>query len=164
MAVILRAARPADAPAIAAIWNPVIRDTTITFTTLEKTEAGLATDMAAKAAAGQPFLVAEEDGMLLGFATYGAFRSGPGYAHVAEHTVILAPAARGKGIGTALIAALCDHARAAGIVQMIGGISAENTAGLAFHARAGFTEIARLPGVGAKFGRTIDLVLMARRV
>jgi phosphinothricin acetyltransferase len=133
----------------------------VTFTTIEKTAAGLEADMAARAAAGQPFLVAERDGVL-GFASYGAFRSGPGYAHVAEHTVILGPAARGQGMGTALVDALCLQARAAGIMQLIGGISAENAAGLAFHARVGFVEIARLPAVGAKFGRLIDLVLMAR--
>lgn len=160
--MILRAARPADAPLIAAIWNPVIRDTTITFTTEEKTVPGLQADLATKAQAGQPFLVAERQGGLLGFATYGAFRSGPGYAHVAEHTVILAPAARGQGVGRALIDALCDHGRAAGLAQIIGGVSAENADGLAFHARLGFVQIARLPGVGRKFGRLIDLVLMAR--
>ncbi len=159
--MILRAAAPADAPAIAAIWNPVIRETTITFTTTEKTADGLCADMATKAAAGQPFLVAD-DGGVVGFATYGAFRAGAGYAHVAEHTILLHPAARGSGVGRALLGALCDHARAAGVLQVIGGISAENAAALAFHARQGFVEIARLPAVGRKFGRFIDLVLVAR--
>jgi phosphinothricin acetyltransferase len=159
--VILRPATPADAPAIAAIWNPIIRETTVTFTTEEKTFEGLVADIALRAALYQPFLVADHDGVL-GFATYGAFRAGPGYAHVGEHTVILGPAARGQGVGRAMLGALCDHARAAGLTQMIGGISAENATALAFHARMEFAEIARLPGVGRKFGRFIDLVLLAR--
>lgn len=161
--MIIRPATPDDAPAIAAIWNPVIRDTTVTFTTQEKTATDLAADMATRAAAGQPFLVADAGG-IAGFALYGAFRNGPGYAHVAEHTVILDTGARGHGIGRALVDAVCVHGRAAGLLQLVGGISAENVAGLAFHARCGFVEIARLPAVGRKFGRFIDLVLMARRL
>lgn len=158
----IRPATPADCAAIAAIWNPVIRDTAITFTTLEKTGAGLAATLAEKAAAGLPFLVAAEE-EVLGFATYGAFRSGPGYARTMEHTVVLGPAARGRGIGRALMAALEDHARARGVHSLIAGVSAENPAGRAFHAALGYAEIAVLPEVGFKFGRWMDLVLMQKR-
>jgi L-amino acid N-acyltransferase len=158
----LRAAQRQDAPAIAAIWNPVIRETAATFTTLEKTPAGLAADVAARAAEGKAFLLAEEDGQVLGFATYFQFRNGPGYARTMEHTVVLSPAARGRGVGRALMAALEDHARAGGAHSLWAGVSAENPAGLGFHRAIGFAEIARLPEVGFKFGRWMDLVLMQK--
>ncbi len=159
----IRDAGPADCAAVAALWNPVIRDTPITFTTQEKTVAGLQQALAEKAAAGFPFLVADVAGAVAGFATYGAFRNGPGYARTAEHTIILGPGARGKGLGRGLMAALEARARAAGLHSLIAGVSAENPAGRAFHAAIGFAEIAVLPEVGYKFGRYMDLVLMQKR-
>ncbi|MHC0053875.1 GNAT family N-acetyltransferase [Actibacterium sp. D379-3] len=158
----IRAAGPGDIPAIMSIWNPVIRDTLITFNPQEKTAADLAHLLAAKADAGHPFLVAEAAGLVLGFATYGAFRSGAGYAHTMEHTVILAPAARGQGTGRALIAGLVAQARAAGAHSLIAGVSAANPGGVAFHAAVGFAEVARLPQVGRKFDQWLDLVLMQK--
>lgn len=158
----IRAATGADIPAILDIWNPVIRDSTITFSPVERTPGDLAAMLADKAAGGFPFLVDADAGGVTGFATCGAFRAGPGYAHTREHTVLLAPRARGRGIGRALVAAVCDDARRRGIHSMIGGISAENAAGIAFHAAIGFAETARLPAVGQKFGRWLDLVLMQK--
>ena len=160
--MILRPAEARDAPAVAAILSPVIRETAATFTTLEKTPDGLAADFAVRAAEGKLFLLAEEAGELLGFATYFQFRNGPGYARTMEHSIILAPAARGRGVGRALMAALEDHARAAGVHSLWAGVSAENSAGIAFHRSVGFAEVARLPEVGHKFGRWMDLVLMQK--
>ena len=159
--MIIRRAEAGDVSAILDIWNPLIRDTSVTFTTLEKTAQGLADDIAAR---GDAFLVAEAAGQILGFATYGAFRSGPGYAHTAEHSVILAGDARGQGVGRALMARLEDHARTQGIHVLIAGVSGENEAAIAFHRAIGFTEAARLPEVGRKFGRWMDLVLLQKRL
>jgi L-amino acid N-acyltransferase len=160
--VILRTAEARDAAGVAAIWNPVIRDTAATFTTLEKTPEGLAADFATRAAEGKLFLLAEVAGEILGFATYFQFRNGPGYARTMEHSIILAPAARRRGIGRALMAALEDHVRAGGVHSLWAGVSAENPQGVAFHRSVGFAEIARLPEVGYKFGRWMDLVLMQK--
>lgn len=160
--MIIRAATERDAGAVAAIWNPVIRDTLITFNSVEKSEDELIRSFAEKAAAGHAFLVAEAAGELLGFATYGQFRGGAGYAHTMEHTVILAEAARGRGTGRALLQAIEAHARDGGAHSMFAGVSAANPAGIAFHAALGYAEAARLCQVGRKSGQWIDLVLMQK--
>lgn len=154
----IRPARPEDAAAITAIWNRLIRETTSTFTTEEKTEA----DIAARIGAGVPWWVAAEGGAVLGHATYSQFRGGPGYARSMEHSVHLDPAAGGRGLGRALMAALEDHARAAGVHVMVAGVSGDNAAGIAFHAALGYRETGRLPEVGFKWGRWLDLVLMQK--
>lgn len=154
----IRAARAQDATALAAIWNPVIRDTAITFTPLEKTPAAIAAMIGERAC----FLVADEKGAVQGFASYAPFRNGPGYARTQEHSVILAPSARGRGIGRALMAALEAQARVAGHHAMIGGVSGSNPEGIAFHAALGYREVGRLPEVGWKLGRWHDLVLMQK--
>lgn len=158
----IRDATPADAPAIAAIWNPVIRDTAITFNAAEKSDADIAAMIRTRHADGHGFLLAEEGGQILGFATYAQFRGGVGYARTMEHTILLGPTAQGRGLGRALMTALENHARAGGAMSLFAGVSAENPAGRAFHAALGFAEVAILQRVGFKFGRTMDLVLMQK--
>jgi phosphinothricin acetyltransferase len=154
----IRPAQAPDAPAIAAIWNRVIRDTTATFTTAEKEPAALARTIAE----GAPFHVAETAGAPLGFVTAGQFRAGPGYARTWEHSVHVAPAGQGRGLGRALMAALEADLAARGVHSLIAGVSGENPGGAAFHAALGYREIARLPQVGWKFGRWHDLVLLQK--
>ena len=153
----IRAARAEDAAILAAIWNPWIRETAVTFNAIEKTEA----DMQAMIAERDCFLVYINNG-LQGFATYSQFRGGIGYATCMEHTVILSPEARGRGVGRALLAAVEAHARAAGAHQMIAGVSGENPQGRAFHAAMGYHEVALIREAGFKFGRFMDLVLMQK--
>ena len=97
-----------------------------------------------------------------GFATYGQFRGGNGYATCIEHTVILSPTAHGNGLGRALMQAVESHARDHGAHQMIAGISAENPAAITFHSKLGYHHTATIPQAGYKFGRFIDLVLMQK--
>ncbi|MGB1208696.1 MAG: GNAT family N-acetyltransferase, partial [Paracoccaceae bacterium] len=130
-AVHIRAAQKVDAGAIAAIWNPVIATTAITFTTATKTPEALAQDIARK---GPAFQVACVDGRVVGFATYGPFRNGPGYAYTREHTIVLAPQAQGFGVGRALMQAIETAAMAEGIHSLWAGVSGENPAGVRFHA------------------------------
>lgn len=156
--MIVRAASPDDAEAIVDIINPIVRETTITFTTEEKT----AEEFAALIAGGRPVWVSESDGRVTGYATYFPFRNGPGYRRTMEHSIALMPDGRGRGIGRALMAALESGAAAAGIHSMFAGVSGENSAGVAFHAAVGFREVARLPQVGWKFERWHDLVLMQK--
>ena len=160
----IRPVSPADFAAVMAFWNPVIRETSITFSSEEKTETGLAAMVEGRRAAGQEFFVAEDpaSGEILGLSTYAQFRGGDGYARAMEHTIILAPAAWGRGLGRRLMAAVEDHARAGGAHVMIAGVAHENEAGRAFHAAVGYVETAIVPEVGWKFGRWHDLVIMQK--
>jgi phosphinothricin acetyltransferase len=143
------------------ILNEVIDNTTITFTSERKTVQYVRDDIAARGAA---FQVVELDGEAAGYASYFPFRNGPGYARTKEHSISLAPRARGKGAGRALMAALEAEARREGVHSLWAGVSAENPSGRAFHAAIGYTEIATLSEVGFKFGRWIDLVLMQKKL
>lgn len=160
--VIIRPAGPGDLADIAALWNPVIRDTTVTFSSEEKTEAGLAAMIAERRAAGRDFFLARDGDGLIGFATYAQFRGGSGYAHAMEHTIILAERAWGRGVGRALVSRIEDHARAGGAHTLFAGVSGENAAGIGFHDRLGFRTVAVIPEAGRKFGRWLDLVLMMK--
>lgn len=154
----LRKARPADAQAIADLANSVIRDTAITFTTEEKTAEGLA----AAIRDSDAYFVACDGAAVLGYACYFQFRGGPGYRYTMEHSIALAEPARGRGVGRALMEMLEADARARGVHSLFAGVSGENPAGVAFHRAIGYRDIARLPEVGHKFGRWMDLVLMQK--
>ena len=155
----IRPAVPSDAAALHAIWTPVIRETTHIFHSTERSKE----EIAALTEGPDPFLVWDEGGVQ-GFARCFPFRAGNGYTATVEHTILLAPQAQGRGIGRALIDALARAAAEQGKHTMWGAISAENAGGIAFHEACGFTVHGRLPEVGRKFGRWLDLVLMGRRL
>ncbi len=161
----LRDASASDAEQVARIWNRMIQQTLATFTSTLKTPALVRDLMAARHADGHGFIVAADPtspAAILGFATYGQFRGGVGYARTLEHSVVLDEGAQGKGLGRALMQRLEDHARAGGGHSMMAGVSAENPSGLRFHAAVGYAEVARLRDVGFKRGRYLDLVLMQK--
>lgn len=158
----IRDSRAGDATAIAAIWNPIIRDTAITFWPTERSEAEIAAIIAERQAAGFAHLIAEAEGRVTGFATYSQFRGGAGYSKAMEHTIHIAPEARGTGTGRALMLAIEDHARAAGRRLMIGGITASNDGSLRFHDRMGYADWGRIPAAGWKFGAFHDLIFMGK--
>jgi L-amino acid N-acyltransferase len=155
----IRPATPTDAPGIGMIWNAAIRDTTITFNSIEKTDA----EIAALTQTETPFFVWDA-GRIMGFTTYFPFRAGIGYLHTVEHSILLHPDAQGQGIGRKLLTHVFDHARAGGKHSLIAVVSKENAAGLAFHEAMGFVRRATLPEVGFKFGRWIDAVFMQKRL
>jgi phosphinothricin acetyltransferase len=162
MSLTIRDATQADADAIRAIWNPIIRDTVITFNPQERSSAEQAAMIVDRQAAGYAFLVSEDQGEILGFATYSQFRGGLGYAHSMEHTINLSDAARGRGVGRALMTAIEDHARARGVHVMVAGITGANVSSIAFHAHLGYAHVGTMPQVGWKFGQWHDLVLMQK--
>lgn len=160
----IRRATKEDAARIAAIWNPAICESEFTFNSREKSDADVAGMIVEREAAGHCFLVAEEGGAVLGFATCSQFRPGVGYAHTMEHTVMLAPEARGRGIGRSIMAAVEDHARAGGAHTMFACVSSGNPGAVDFHAALGYAKVALLHEVGWKFGKWLDLHLMQKRL
>ena len=152
----VRLAKARDAPAIAVIWNRIIRETLATFTTVEKDADALAETIRTEP---KRWCVATVKSVVVGFACYSQFRGGPGYAHSMEYTVHLAEAARQRGLGRALLTAIERAAKAEGAHSLYGGVSGANPEGLAFHAKTGFTLLAILPEVGRKKDQWIDLHL-----
>ncbi len=159
---LIRQARRGDVAQVAAIWNRVIRETVITFNPQEKSEAEVARTVRDRAREGHPFLVALAGAEVLGFATYAQFRAGAGYARTMEHSIQLVPAAQGQGLGRRLMAALEAHAAVRGMHAMVGAVTADSAASIAFHAALGYAVVGRMPEVGWKFGRYHDLVLMQK--
>ena len=158
--VVVRDATAADAAAICAVYNHAVRETTAIWNDAEVDAANRAAWLVERQGVGLPVIVAERDGTVVGYATYGPFRPHDGYRFTVENSVYVAQAARGGGVGRALMAALVERARTAGLHVMVAGIEAENAASIRLHAALGFLEAGRLPQVGTKFGRWLDLLFM----
>lgn len=156
----IRDAVAADLPAMLEIYNDAILTSTSSWDYDPWTAGQHADWYAHKVEQGLPLLVAVAGSELLGYATYGEFRAKIGYAATSEHSVYVRDSARGHGVGLQLMKALIERARQSGVHALIAGIAGENEASLALHARLGFVEVGRLPEVGRKFDRWLDLVLM----
>jgi phosphinothricin acetyltransferase len=159
---IVRPATPADLPAILAIYNDAVVNTTAIWNDSVVDIDNRIAWFEARARAGYPVLVAELEGAVAGYGSFGDFRPFDGYRHSVEHSVYVAAEARRRGIASALLVALVERARALGKHVMIAGIAADNSASLRLHAAHGFVETGRMPEVGTKFGRWLDLVFMQR--
>jgi phosphinothricin acetyltransferase len=158
----IRAACEADLPGIMAIYNHAVAHTTAIWNDVVADLENRRAWWRGRVDAGFPVLVAVEGGTVLGYASYGPFRAFDGYRHTAEHSVYVAEAARRRGMAEGLLRALEAEARRAGLHVMLGGIAADNEPSLRLHAKLGFTETARMPEVGRKFGRWLDLVFMQK--
>ena len=154
----IRPALPKDAIQICEIWNAIIRDTLITFTTNEKTAVEIEHALNKQ----HLYFVAVEGSKVLGFTTYGPFRAGPGYAQTMELSLNLATTARGKGVGTQLLQMLEQTAQNRGVTALIAGVSGANPSAIRFHEKNNYTRVATLPQVGQKFGQRLDLVLLQK--
>ncbi len=159
---IIRSATAKDAEAISKIWNYFICETTITFNSEKKSTEMVKDAIKSCEQDGRVFLVAEDLERILGFCTYFQFRAGIGYAKTMEHTILVIKRAKGLGVGGALMNSLCKHAQKAGVRSLWAGVSADNPSAVGFHERKGFDYIARLPRVGYKFERWIDLILLQK--
>lgn len=159
---VLRDAQPADADAIAAIYNHAVLHTTAIWNDATVDAANRIEWLAARRAAGFPAVVAEIDGRVVGYASYGPFRPFDGYRFTVENSVYVAQDARRAGVAGALMEDLIRRAGEAGLHAMVAAIEAGNEASLRLHARLGFVETGRMPQIGCKFGRWLDLVFLQR--
>jgi phosphinothricin acetyltransferase len=161
----IRDAELDDLPAVTALYNELLGTTTFTYTEHPQSLDERTASFEARRSRGFPTLVASDGGVVVGTAGFGDFRDSlrwPGYRFTAEHSVNVFANAWGKGVGQALMRALLERAGALGVHAMIGAVDATNMRSLAFHAELGFVEVARLPEVGWKHGRWLDLVLVQR--
>ena len=161
--MIVRAAAVEDAVAIASLLNAFVATTTI-----EWTDAPQSTESVLAWLDGhETVLVAEDRDEVVGVAAFGWFRDvvrRPGYRFTVENTVHVREDRWGTGVGRDLMHALIDRARESGKHMMIAAIDSANEASIGFHGRLGFTEVGRMPEIGAKFGRWCDLVLLQMRL
>ena len=149
-----------DLPAILEIHNDAIRTTTAIW---DEQEVGLEDRRAwfdARRAAGLPVLVAEADGSVIGFASYGPWRPKTGYRFTVENSVYVHPDHRGRGTANALMSVLIERARAADVHTIVAGIEAANAGSIALHEKFGFRRVGLLREVGFKFGRWLDLAYL----
>jgi len=160
--VVIRPATHRDLPGILEIYNDVVATSTAIWAFEPATLEQRSEWFEARAKRGYPVLVAEDAGGIAGFASYGEFRSAPGYAWTVEHTVHVRSDRRRAGVGSGLVRALLPLARAQGMHVCLGGIAADNEASLRMHEKLGFERTAHLREVGRKFDRWLDLVLVQK--
>jgi L-amino acid N-acyltransferase YncA len=161
--LVIRPTTAADIPAISAIYEPAVLHGTATFELEPPTEAEMLQRMQDITSAGFPYLVAERDNHVLGYAYVNHYRTRPAYRFVVENSIYVAPSAQGEGIGRALLDELIADSARRGFRQMIAVIGDSRQFGsIALHRSAGFAFSGTLHSVGFKFGRWIDSVLMQR--
>lgn len=155
----VRPAAPADAAAIAAIYNEQVLNGVATFDTEEKSAEDRARWMAGRGPR-HAVLVVELDGTVLGFGSLNPWSERRAYDESAEASVYLAPEARGRGLGRSLLAALLAAGREAGLHTVIARITAGNEASLRLFRGEGFRDVGVLREVGRKHGRRLDVEVL----
>ena len=157
--VFVRPASAADGEAIGSILNALLATTAIEWTDTPHT----AESVLGWLDEHETVLVAEEGAEIIGVAAFGWFRDvtrRTGYRFTVENTVHVREDHWGSGVGRELMEALIDEARRGGKHTMVAAVDGANEASIRFHQRLGFVEVARMPEVGAKFGRWQDLILL----
>ena len=153
----------ADAPEIASIYAHHVLHGTASWEIIPPTADEMSGRLAKVLGEGWPWMVARDaQGTILGYAYAAQYNPRAGYRYACEDSIYLHRDALGRGIGTALLAALIEASEAWGFRQMIAGIAGSEPASVALHARAGFTEVARLRSMGRKHGQWLDVIYMQR--
>ncbi len=154
--LLIRAAVEGDGPTLAAIYGPVVASTPISFEEAPPTAA----EMSARIVRGigdYPWLVAQSDHEVLGYAYSGAFRARPAYRWTAEVSVYVRDGCRRRGVGKALYRSLFACLRRQGFRTAVAGATLPNAASETLHERMGFTPVGVYHKVGFKLGRWHDV-------
>lgn len=163
MPLALRPSRDEDIPTLAAFYSASVATETASWEYTAPDVAEFARRRSAILAGGYPYLVAEQDGRVAGYAYASAYRARIGYRLTVEDSVYVDPALKGRGIGKALLTALIAECEARGYRQMIAVIGdSANAPSIRLHEACGFTHAALFRGIGYKFGRWLDSVQMQR--
>ena len=156
----IRCVNEGDAEAISAIYAHHVRTGTASFDYEAPPPEFHLQKIRRIAAAGWPFLVAEEGAQLLGYAYLTQFRDRDAYRFTAEDSIYVRPDAMGRGVGTALLRTLLEHGSEFGFRTVIAVIGDAEPGSVAIHAHCGFREAGRLRAVGWKQNRWLDSVYM----
>ncbi|MBB4278778.1 GNAT family N-acetyltransferase [Rhizobium mongolense] len=163
MPFFLRDATPSDLPAIAEVYRESVLNGVASYEIIPPSESEMAARFSANTSLGYPYIAAvDENGALLGYAYASAFRTRPAYRWIVEDSIYLAPAARGLGIGRALLTALISRCTELGFRQMVAIVGGAHPASIALHRALGFEETGLLKGTGYKHGRWLDTMIMQR--
>ena len=158
--MLIRDATTGDLPRILEIHNEAIANSTAiwdeTLADLDERRRWLDD----RRANGFPVLVADVDGAVAGYASYGVWRAKSGYRYTVENSVYVHVDHHRRGIATALMTALIERARAGGIHVIVASVESSNTTSIALHERFGFRIVAQMPEVGRKFGRWLDMTYL----
>ena len=161
--IFIRASRDADVDAISTIYAHHVLHGTGTFETEPPTAVDMAARRADVLAKNLPYLVAEQDGRVVGFAYCNWFKPRPAYRYSAEDSIYIADEARGQGLGAQLLTALVQAAEAAGVRKLIAVIGDSANAGsVGVHRKQGFSHVGVIKDCGWKFGEWRDIVLMEK--
>ena len=160
----LRPARVADLPEITAIYAHAVLNGAASYEYEPPTLEEIKARFTAITGANFPYIVAQDDGRVLGYAYASHFRTRPAYRFMAEDSIYIAPGEQGKGLGTLLLGELLARCEASGFKQMIAviGDAANNLPSARLHSIMGFTECGRIRNSGFKFNRWCDTLLMQR--
>ena len=155
MTIMVRAAAPADAAALAAIYAPVVTGTAISFEEAPPGPDEISRRMAARPRL--PWLVADDGGRVAGYAYASAHRGRPAYRWSAECSVYLDPAYQGQGLGRRLYERLIEQVRGLGYRSLLAGIALPNPASVGLHEALGFAPVGVYRAVGYKHGAWRDV-------
>jgi phosphinothricin acetyltransferase len=153
----IRMAAASDAAALAKIYNHYVRETIVTFEEELVSDVEMARRLADVQAASLPWLVAEEDGGVVGYACARPWKPRRGYRFSTEVSIYLDASQGGRGLGTLLYAQLLSELRTRGVHAAMGGIALPNDASVKLHEKLGFEKVAHFREVGFKFGAWIDV-------
>ena len=157
----IRFAKPSDARSLLDIYAPYVENTAITFEYEVPTIEDFATRIA-KTLEKYPYLVAEEDGVVVGYAYASTYYARAAYDWAVELSVYVSQDARGQGVGSKLYDALEEMLEQMGYIHFLACISLPNEASLALHRKRGYQQVAHFPKIGYKFNRWHDIVWLQK--
>lgn len=163
MSIEIRTARPGDIAAITGIYAESVLNGYASYEIEPPTDTEMQNRMTTVLNGGYPYFTAiDASGNVAGYAYASAFRTRPAYRWLVENSVYLAPQARGKGVGKALLTNLIQACEKRGFRQMVAVIGGASPASVALHRACGFSDAGRLSGTGFKNGHWLDTVFMQR--
>ncbi|MEH0155426.1 N-acetyltransferase family protein [Limibacter armeniacum] len=160
MEIVVRPAELKDVSCILEIINYEILNTTVVYDYQTRTYEQQLNWFRQKQRDNQPIIVAEMNGDVIGFGTYGSFRPREAYKFSIEHSIYINAKYRGTGVGKILMRKLIGLAKQQGYHTMIAGVDGSNKGSVEFHKKFGFTEVGHIKEVGYKFDKWLDLVFL----